>query len=122
MLDQGQFGFQCGRSVEDQLLLTYETVPTWLDEGYMVDIIFFNFSKAFDVVNHFLLLTKLRALGISETILTWIKHFLCGRKMQVLVSGSSSKPRDVLSGVPQGSVLGPVLFLIYVNLMIFSLN
>ena len=81
----------------------------------MVDLILFDFSKAFDVVNHSLLLDKLKQLGVGGNLLDWICCFLTGRQMRVSVSGSLSDPKQVKSGVPPGSVLGPILFLVYVN-------
>lgn len=74
-----QYGFLHGRSVEDQLLITYEDVTLWLDNGYAVDMIMFDFQKAFDVVNHDILIDKLSHIGITGALLNWIKDFLVGR-------------------------------------------
>ena len=115
LLSTEQFGFRARRSTQDQLLMTYDFVSQKLDDGYTIDVILFDFSKAFDVVVHCLLIDKLRGLGIRGNVLQWITEFLCGRTMRVCVKGSVSQPKDVLSGVPQGSILGPILFLIYIN-------
>lgn len=115
LLSSEQFGFRVGRSTQEQLLLTYNFVSKQIDEGYVTDLILIDFSKAFDVVVHSLLLDKLRCLGIQGTILQWISGFLHDREMRVSVKGCVSKPKDVASGVPQGSILGPTLFLVYIN-------
>ena len=115
ILAPNQFGFRPGRSTEDQLLLFYGKVSQWVHEGNVVDVAYLDLSKAFDVVSHSVLLAKLSALNFHPGIIRWVSSFLAERSMSVVVSGSVSTSRDVTSGVPQGSVLGPILFLTYVN-------
>lgn len=115
VLSNRQFGFRKGYSTEDQLLKAYSKIAEEVDKGRSVDTVYLDFSKAFDVLCHIILLGKLRSLGFCPQILNWIESFLTGRSMRVSVGGSDSGSVPVLSGVPQGSVLGPLLFLIYVN-------
>lgn len=115
ILSDNQYGFRCGITTHDQLLLTYNFATSELDCGWVVDVVLFDFSKAFIVVSHFRLIDRLKCIGIRGSLLKCLSSFLQGRIMYVSVSGVSSDSQDVISGVPQGSVLHPFLFLVYVN-------
>ena len=86
-----------------------------IDDGTNIDVIYLDFQKAFDKVPHQRLMSKLKAYGIRGKVFDWIENFLSSRKQRVAVHGSYSNWTDVISGVPEGSVLGPTLFIIYVN-------
>ena len=110
-----QHGFRRVQSCETQLLLTMDDLMWSYDRKRQVDIGILDFSRAFDTVPHERLLEKLAHYGIRGPVLNWVRSFLHDRKMKVAVDGVFYPVAGVTLGVPQGTVLGPLLFLIYIN-------
>ena len=110
-----QHGFKERRSCEMQLASLVEDLACKSSQGKQTDLFLLDFSKAFDKVNHSKLILKLHLYGIRGSTLYWIQAFLCNHQQRVVVESEESDSVPVTSGVPQGSVLGPILFLAYIN-------
>ena len=115
LINTSQHGFIKARSCLTNLLCFFEEIIKCVDDVSPVDVVYLDFQKAFDKVPHQRLLLKLKAHGMGNDVINWIEKWLTHRRQRVIVDGEISNWKSVLRGVPQGSVLDPILFLIYIN-------
>ena len=114
LINHSQHGFLKARSCRTNLLCFFEEITKCVDDGSPVDVIYLDFQKAFHKIPHQRLILKLKSHGMGNSIINWIEQWLPDRRQSVFVDGEVSSRKSVLTGLPQGSVLWPVLFFVYI--------
>ena len=122
ILSNSQFGFKKGHSTYMALTILINKITKASDKKSHTIGLFLDFAKAFDTVNHNILLKKLPHYGIRGNVLQWIQNYLAKRKQTVIFHGTNSVLKNITCGVPQGSIMGPLLFLIYINDLVLYLK
>ena len=113
--DVRQHGSRAGRSTLSQLLAHQDAIINAMENGSNMEVVYLDFAKAYDKVDHHLLLLRLREMGITGNIGKWLGSFILERTQYVKVGDEISEGRQIMSGIPQGSVMGPILFIIFVQ-------